>query len=111
MAGGLGEAATGPAAAGVAAAAAGAGVAAFDLIHLHSVFLLPTTAAARAAERAGVPYLVTPRGMLVGDLLRRRGRLRKRLWIELVERRTLARAAALHPTRGLAAEEPARLGP
>jgi glycosyltransferase involved in cell wall biosynthesis len=86
------------------------GVAAFDLVHLHSVFLWPTAAAARAAERAGVPYLVAPRGMLVGDLLRRRGRLRKRLWIRLVERRTLARAAGLHATSELEAVELARLG-
>jgi glycosyltransferase involved in cell wall biosynthesis len=82
----------------------------FDLVHLHSVFLWPTAAAARAAERAGVPYLVAPRGMLVGDLLRRRGRLRKRLWIRLVERRTLARAAGLHATSDLEAEEAGRLG-
>ena len=112
-------AAGGLAAAGTSAGVAGAsfarlagrtGVAAFDLVHLHSVFLWPTAAAARAAERAGVPYLVTPRGMLVGELLRRRGRLRKRLWIRFVERRTLARAAALHATSELEAEEAARLG-
>jgi glycosyltransferase involved in cell wall biosynthesis len=86
------------------------GAAAFDLVHLHSVFLWPTAAAARAAQRAGVPYLVAPRGMLVGDLLRRRGRLRKRLWIRLVERRNLARAAAIHATSELEAAEIARLG-
>lgn len=86
------------------------GVAGFDAAHLHSVFLWPTAAAARAAERARVPYLVAPRGMLVGDLLRRRGRLRKRLWIRLVERRTLARAAGLHATSDLEAAEAARLG-
>ncbi|HVT58075.1 MAG TPA: glycosyltransferase [Thermoanaerobaculia bacterium] len=85
-------------------------VADFDLAHLHSVFLWPTAAAARAAERAAVPYLVAPRGMLVGDLLRRRGRLRKHLWIRLVERRTLARAAGLHTTSDLEAAEVARLG-
>jgi glycosyltransferase involved in cell wall biosynthesis len=82
----------------------------FDLVHLHSVFLWPTMAAARAAERAGIPYLVAPRGMLVPDLLRRRGRLRKRLWIRLVERRTLARAAGLHATSELEALEAGRLG-
>src|SRR6202034_1890087 len=85
-------------------------VAAFDLAHLHSVFLWPTAAAARAAKRAGVPYLVAPRGMLVGELLRRRGRLRKELWIRLVERRTLERASALHVTSDLEAEEIRRLG-
>jgi len=82
----------------------------FDVVHLHSVFLRPTALAARAAERAGVPYLVAPRGMLVPDLLRRRGRWRKALWIRLVERRTLARAAGLHVTSTLEAEEAARLG-
>ncbi len=81
-----------------------------DLVHLHSVFLWPTSAAARAARRAGVPYLLAPRGMLVGDLLRRRGWLRKRLWIELAERRTVGRAAGLHVTSALEGEEAARLG-
>jgi glycosyltransferase involved in cell wall biosynthesis len=82
----------------------------FDLVHLHSVFLWPTSAAARAAERAGVPYLLAPRGMLVADLLRRRGRWRKALWLRLVERRTIARAAGLHVTSELEAEEARRLG-
>lgn len=82
----------------------------FDLVHLHSVFLWPTSAAARAAERAGVPYLLAPRGMLVADLLRRRGRWRKALWIRFAERRTIARAAGLHVTSGLEAEETRRLG-
>ncbi len=82
----------------------------FDLVHLHSVFLWPTSAAARAAERAGVPYLLAPRGMLVPDLLRRRGRLRKALWLRLVERRTITKAAGLHVTADLEAEEASRLG-
>jgi glycosyltransferase involved in cell wall biosynthesis len=88
----------------------GPGGSGFDIVHLHSVFLWPTAAAARAAERAGVPYLVAPRGMLVRDLLQRRGWLRKWLWIRLVERRTLARAAAVHVTSSLEAAEIAHLG-
>ena len=82
----------------------------FDLVHLHSVFLWPPRAAARAAARAGVPYVLSPRGMLVPDLIRRRGRLRKLAWIHLVERRTLAGAAALHVTSALEGEEARRLG-
>jgi len=92
------------------ARALAARVGGFDIAHLHSVFLRPTAMAARAAERAGVPYLVAPRGMLVPDLLRRRGRWRKELWLRLVERRTLERAAGLHATSVLEAEEAARLG-
>lgn len=82
----------------------------FDAVHLHSVFLWPTSAAARAAERAGVPYVVAPRGMLVPELVARRGRLRKTAWLRFVERRTLARAAALHATTELEALEAARFG-
>jgi len=52
-------------------------VAEFDILHLHSIFLWPTRAAARIAQEHGLPYVLSPRGMLVKDLIRRRGRLRK----------------------------------
>ena len=91
------------------AAAARAEAARFDAVHLHSVFLWPTSAAARAAERAGVPYLLSPRGMLVPDLIRAHGRRRKLAWMLLAERRTIERAAALHVTSALEAREAARL--
>jgi glycosyltransferase involved in cell wall biosynthesis len=81
----------------------------FGAVHLHSVFLWPTTAAARAAERAGVPYVLSPRGMLVPELMRTRGRWRKLAWMLLAERRTIERAAALHATSALEAKEAARL--
>jgi glycosyltransferase involved in cell wall biosynthesis len=92
------------------AAALGAEVGGFEIAHLHSVFLRPTAVAARAAEWAGVPYLLAPRGMLVPDLIARRGALRKLLWLHLVERRTLAAAAGLHATTELEARDAARLG-
>jgi glycosyltransferase involved in cell wall biosynthesis len=82
----------------------------FDAVHLHSVFLWPTTAAARAAEHAGVPYLLSPRGMLVPELIRSRGRWRKLAWMALAERRTIERAAALHATSALEAADAARMG-
>jgi glycosyltransferase involved in cell wall biosynthesis len=82
----------------------------FDAVHLHSVFLWPTAAAARAAERAGVPYLLSPRGMLVPELIRSRGRWRKLAWLALAERRTIERAAALHATSALEAADAGRLG-
>jgi glycosyltransferase involved in cell wall biosynthesis len=78
-------------------------------VHLHSVFLWPTTAAARAAERAVVPYVLSPRGMLVPELMQSHGRWRKFAWMLAAERRTIERAAALHATSELEAEEAARL--
>lgn len=70
----------------------------FDVVHLHSVFLWPTWAAARVAEAAGVPYVVSPHGMLVRDLVRRKSRFLKLAWTKLIERHTLASASAVHVT-------------
>jgi glycosyltransferase involved in cell wall biosynthesis len=82
----------------------------FDAIHLHSVFLWPTLAAARAAERASIPWIVAPRGMLVPELIAARGRLRKTLWLRLFERRTIERAAGFHATTDIEARDAERLG-
>lgn len=85
-------------------------VASFDILHLHSVFLWPTLAAARAADRANVPYVLAPRGMLVAELIRGKNRLLKTAWIELFERRNVAGAAAVHVTSALEQTELAKLG-
>jgi glycosyltransferase involved in cell wall biosynthesis len=79
----------------------------FDVVHLHSVFLWPTYAAARAAAAASVPYVISPRGMLVPELIRERSRWMKTLWLRLFERRTFANAAAIHLT-SLREEDDAR---
>jgi len=90
--------------------ALGLNVASFDIVHLHSVFLWPTSVAAQAARRAGVPYVLSPRGMLVGDLIRRRSSLAKRAWIALFERRNIEEAAAVHLTSEIEASELRALG-
>ena len=82
----------------------------FDVLHLHSVFLWPTLAAARAARRAIVPYVLAPRGMLVGNLIERKSRLLKTAWIRLFERANVAGAAAIHVTSELERDELAKLG-
>lgn len=70
----------------------------YDLMHLHSVFLGPTAISARAARQHHVPYVVSPRGMLVPELIDRKSGMVKRLWIAAVERRTFSEAAAIHFT-------------
>jgi glycosyltransferase involved in cell wall biosynthesis len=81
-----------------------------DVVHLHSVFLWPTWAAARAARKARVPYVLSPRGMLVKDLIARRSRLTKSAWIHLIERSNVEQAAALHLTSQLEGTEIERFG-
>jgi glycosyltransferase involved in cell wall biosynthesis len=84
-------------------------VASFDVAHLHSVFLWPTTAAARLARKRGVPYVLSPRGMLVGDLIRSKSCWLKSAWIAAFDRANVAGAASIHLTADIEAEELHRL--
>ncbi|MGH1542052.1 MAG: glycosyltransferase [Arenicella sp.] len=70
----------------------------FDLIHLHSVYLWPTWFAAKQAVRYKVPYIISPRGMLVRGLIERKNRWLKTAWLKLFERSNLSNATALHFT-------------
>jgi glycosyltransferase involved in cell wall biosynthesis len=85
-------------------------IAGFDVVHIHAIFLLPMRAAARAAARAGIPYVVSPRGMLIRELIYRKSRWVKTAWINLVERTTLAAAAAVHVTADVEGREFRALG-
>jgi glycosyltransferase involved in cell wall biosynthesis len=70
----------------------------FDIVHIQSIWLWPMWAAARIAHAAGVPYVMTPRGMLERRLIRGRSRLAKRLWLSLVEKKSFRYAAGVHVT-------------
>lgn len=82
----------------------------YDFVHLHSVFLWPIWAAAREARHAGVPYVISPRGMLIEDLIRRQSRWAKTIWINLIEKKNLRNAAAIHVTAEIEREELLRFG-
>src|SRR5205085_6836808 len=82
----------------------------FDIVHLHSIYLWPTTAGARAARRAAVPYVISPRGMLIPELIRGKSRWIKTAWIRLFEGSNLANAAAVHFTSTSEATEAAKVG-
>ena len=81
-----------------------ADVSAYDVVHIHSLFLYPQFAAAREAAAHRVPYIVCPHSAL-DPWLRPRGRLRKALVDRAWQKRMLECAAVLHFT----AEEELRL--
>jgi glycosyltransferase involved in cell wall biosynthesis len=85
-------------------------IAGYDLVHIHAVYLWPGVAAARAAAKARVPYVISPRGMLVPELIRGRSRIVKTLWLQLIERRGLARACGIHFTSQLELDDATRTG-
>jgi glycosyltransferase involved in cell wall biosynthesis len=76
----------------------------YDLVHIHAVWSFATAAAARAADRAGVPYIVRPAGMLSSYTWERKG-WKKRLYWNIIEKRTIQYAAAFHATSDAEAAE------
>jgi glycosyltransferase involved in cell wall biosynthesis len=82
----------------------------YDVVHAHAVFTYSTWAARRAAERVGVPLVISPHGTLSPYSLRRKW-LRKWAYWQLVERRNLRAAAWLHATTPAEQEELRRLVP
>lgn len=83
---------------------------AFDVVHLHAIYLWPMWAGARIARRAGVPYVSSPRGMLAPELIRRKSRFIKSAWLAAIDRRNLEKAAAIHATSTGEADDVRRLG-
>lgn len=70
----------------------------YDLVHIHALFSFTSVIAARAAYRAGVPYVVRPLGTLSPYGLRERRALLKRWSLRWVESSLLRRASAVHVT-------------
>ena len=81
----------------------------YDLLHVHAIFSFPSTWAMREARHAGVPYLVRTIGQLSPWSLAQ-SRARKEAMLNLVERRNLNGAAALHVTSDAERDEVASLG-
>ena len=83
------------------AAAVDRAVANSDVVHVHALWEEIQHQASRAAQRRGVPYVVTPHGMLApwslsqGGIVHRWG---KRAYVALRLRRNLNRATAIHFT-------------
>lgn len=82
----------------------------FDLVHTHAIYLWPLWAAARSAHHAGVPYVVSPRGMLEKGLIEQKSAVLKAGLIAFIEKQTLERASAIHVTSAREAEEAAAFG-
>jgi glycosyltransferase involved in cell wall biosynthesis len=69
----------------------------FDILHVHTIFNFPSALACRVARHHGIPYIVRPCGMLDPWSLAQ-GRLKKSIWLRLIERANLSGACAVHFT-------------
>ncbi len=77
----------------------------FDLLHITSTFLSVSTLGAYYAKKFEKPYIISPRGNLMKEPLRKKSPLKKRIYISLIEKKNLAGAAAIHFTVDMENEE------
>lgn len=82
----------------------------YDVVHIHALFSFTSVVAARAARRAGVPYVLRPLGTLSRYGVTRRRPWLKRLSLKLVEGPLLRHAAAVHFTAEAERAEAEELG-
>jgi len=75
----------------------------YHALHLHVPFTHPFLCAARAAQRAGIPYAVSPHGMLDPWSLRHKA-WKKTPYLALIEGANLARARLIHVTSVMEAD-------
>ena len=68
-----------------------------EIVHLHGLWTWPVAAGSGACRAAEVPYLLSPRGMLLNWAMSQKS-IKKRLYRILVQNRNLMSAAALHCT-------------
>ncbi len=71
----------------------------FDLIHITSVFLSASTLGAYYAKKFKKPYIISPRGSLMKSPLFSENflkKIKKRIYISLIENRNLKGASAVH---------------
>ncbi len=73
----------------------------YDVVHLHSVFLWPTWFAAKICIKYKTPYILSPRGMLVNELIQNKNKLIKKIYIKLFESNNIKNAKFIHCTSKL----------
>ncbi|ABA20986.1 Glycosyl transferase, group 1 [Trichormus variabilis ATCC 29413] len=81
----------------------------YDIAHIHALFSPVSSAAATVCRQQKLPYILRPLGTLDPADLEKKKQLKK-LYVEIIERRNLAGAAAIHFTSQQEAKVSARFG-
>jgi glycosyltransferase involved in cell wall biosynthesis len=76
----------------------------FDVAYFFGTWTYPMAAGAKAALNADIPYIVSPRGSFMTWAMQQKW-VKKRLYLELIEKRLINHAAAIHCTSQLEQEQ------
>jgi glycosyltransferase involved in cell wall biosynthesis len=81
----------------------------YDLLHVHAMFCYPCTMAMIAARIRHIPYVNQPHGLLCAWSLQQ-SKLKKQIYLALVERANLNHSQALQLTSAMERQEVSQLG-
>ena len=70
----------------------------YDVVYAAWLYVYPTAVAARESGRQGVPYVISPRGMLDRNAIAQKSRIKKTVYLAAVGRALLHAATAIHFT-------------
>ena len=70
----------------------------YDLVHANVIWYYFSHQARKAAKRAGIPFVLSPHGMLYPNALKGRSSWKKKLTMPLFQREDLEKATILHAT-------------
>jgi len=73
-------------------------IAKFDIVHIQGIYQFHSLIGGYYSRKFGVPYVVSPKGMLLPEVIRLKGRLKKKLYMALVENRNIINANLIHCT-------------
>jgi len=82
----------------------------YDLVHCHSVFNYAQNGVLSICKKRGIPFILSPRGMLESALIRQKSRWLKAIWLALVEKNNLFNADYINFTSDRELEEYKKLG-
>lgn len=69
----------------------------YDVVHVHAIFSFTSTYAMLCARRRGIPYVIRPIGQLEQWAIKQ-SKLRKQLYLSIIERKNLLNASMIHCT-------------
>lgn len=81
----------------------------FDIFHGHGIWQMPVHHMAQLARKKNIPYVITPRGMLEPWALNT-GKWKKKLAMAVYQRNDLSKAACIHATAQMEADNISALG-
>jgi len=68
----------------------------FDVVHINWLYVYPTMIAARLCTKMGIPYVLTPHGMLDSYSSSIKSLWKKKLYINFIEKKHIKNAAFVH---------------